>query len=155
MDEPNKPNEPTPANVLTEIVRLNKVPSIQRQQAKETKMQDQEAARRLAGQYGPEMLLKLVSIVRTSSDEKNVIKCIGMLLDRWVGSPKPPTEEEKKGADGGSLLDILAAVSVKNNNLELTIRNERLNKSEEKDITPTDPLLINDIEGFFEEVDGD
>lgn len=154
MDEPVKPGEPTPANVLTEIVRLNKVPSIQRQQAKETKMQDQEAARRLAGQYGPEMLLRLVNIVRTSTDEKNVIKCIGMLLDRWVGSPKPPTEEEKKGADGGSLLDILAAVSIRNNNLELTIRNEKENKLQEKDITP-DPLLINDIEGFFQEVDGD
>lgn len=57
------------------------------------------AARTLAGEYGPDAIAKLGEIIRTSTDEKSVISASREILDRWVGRPPQAITD----ADGGNL----------------------------------------------------
>jgi len=138
-------------NFLQKVYRLNEVAAQTRQQAVDTKIQDQEAGRRLSAAYAQEAILKAVSLMRTSTDDSTILKCIKLITDRAWGSPKPLTEEEKKGADGGTILDILASMSAQNKNLEISIKQNAQIAATPKDITPN-PDQITDLEGFFEEV---
>lgn len=145
-------DDQVPANFLEKVYRLNQVAVKQRQQVVEGKLQDQEAGRRLMAEYAPEACLKVLNLLRITNDPATILKCAKFITDRAWGTPKPMTEEEKKGADGGSILDVLAAASVHNRNLEITIKQNSKIESELKDITP-DHGQITDLEGFFEEVD--
>lgn len=147
-DEPAAPD----GGFLQKVYRLNQVAVQQRQQVSDNKTQDQEAGRRLAASYAQEAVLKAVNMMRTSTDDSTILKCIKIITDRAWGTPKPMTEEEKKGADSGSLLDVLAAMSIHNNKLEITVKQNAQIATTQKDITPN-PDQITDIEGFFEEVD--
>lgn len=73
--------------------------------------EDRETGRRTAAEYAPEMLLINVHLARTSTDENIVLRASKAVMDRAWGNTKPATEEEKKGADAGSILDVLAAMS--------------------------------------------
>lgn len=77
----------------------------------ERRRHDQETGRRLANEYAEEMLLINVHIARTSTDEGIRLRATKAVMDRAWGQTKALTEEEKKGADAGSILDVLAAVS--------------------------------------------
>lgn len=73
---------------------------------------DQETGRRTAVKYAEEMLLMLVGIARDpANDLKHRISCADKIMNRAWGQTKALTEDEKKGADAGSILDVLAAVS--------------------------------------------
>lgn len=73
--------------------------------------EDRETGRRTAAEYAPEMLLINVHLARTSVDENIILRASKAVMDRAWGNTKPATEEEKKGADAGSILDVLAAMS--------------------------------------------
>lgn len=75
------------------------------------KRHSQEEVRQLADQYKEEALLQYVNIMRTSPDERIRMQAADRILNRAVGMAKALSEEEKKGADAGSILDVLAAVS--------------------------------------------
>lgn len=79
---------------------------------------DQETGRKLANQYAEEAMLKLVSIMRVTTDENVALRTCKMIMDRAWGQTKALTEEEKKGADAGSILDILASVSITQTQIE-------------------------------------
>lgn len=65
-----------------------------------------------------EMMLGMVHDYRTSKDPGHRFKIAKYFMDQVIGSPKPLTEEEKKGADAGTILDVLAAMSTKQGAIE-------------------------------------
>lgn len=75
------------------------------------KRHDQERVRKVATQYDEEALLKYVHLMRTSPDERIQMQAADRILNRSIGMAKALSEEEKKGADAGSILDVLAAMS--------------------------------------------
>lgn len=77
----------------------------------ERRRQDQETGRRLANEYAEEAFLNTVHVMRTTTDEQVRLRASKQIMDRAWGLTKALTEEEKKGADAGSILDVLAAVS--------------------------------------------
>jgi hypothetical protein len=77
------------------------------------KRHDQEKIRKVATDYAEEALLKYVSLMRTSPDERIQLQAADRILNRAIGMAKALSEEEKKGADAGSILDVLAAVSAR------------------------------------------
>lgn len=79
--------------------------------AVEGKRKDQERVRQLAATFGEEALLVYVSLMRTSTDENVRMRAADKVLNRAIGLPKAVSEEERKGADAHSLLDVLAAFS--------------------------------------------
>lgn len=86
----------------------------------EQRRQDQETGRRLACEYAEEALLVNVHVMRTSPDENIKLRAAKNIMDRAWGQTKALTEEEKKGADAGSILDVLAAVSARQGQIERT-----------------------------------
>lgn len=86
--------------------------------AVEGKRKDQEAVRKIAAGYAEEAILRLVHIMRTSTDNNEVMRAVDKLLNRGIGLAKAVSEEERKGADAGSLLDVLAAFSSVQANME-------------------------------------
>lgn len=85
----------------------------------EKRREDRETGRRLANNYAEEMLLRVVTLARTEGQDPNVVlRCAKFVCDRAWGQTKPLTEEEKKGADAGSILDVLAAVSSQMKSIE-------------------------------------
>lgn len=84
------------------------------------KRKSQEEIRLLADTYKEEALLAYVHTMRTTVDERIRIQCADRLLNRAVGMAKALSEEEKKGADAGSILDVLAAVSTYQGQIERT-----------------------------------
>lgn len=105
---------------LEMIGRLNpaKPRSAADESALEGKRRDQERVRRLSAVYDEECILRLVYLMRTSKDENVQLRCIDRILNRSIGLPKAVSEEERKGADAHSLLDVLAALSGQQANLE-------------------------------------
>ena len=74
--------------------------------------QDQENGRREAGKFAMEALYTAVAFMRDGKmDPKHRLNALKQIMDRAWGTPKPLSEEEKKGADAHSILDVLAAVS--------------------------------------------
>ena len=98
---------------LNLVGKLN--PAKLRQQEDATlsaRRESRETGRRLADEYAEEMLLRVVSLAREKGQDPNVVlRCAKFVCDRAWGQTKALTEEEKKGADAGSILDVLAAVS--------------------------------------------
>lgn len=86
----------------------------------ERKRHDQETGRRLANEYAEEALLTSVHIMRTDPDPSIRLRAANTIMDRAWGKSKPLAEEEKKGADAGSILDVLAAVSTHMSAIEQT-----------------------------------
>lgn len=84
----------------------------------EGKRRDQEAGRQLANQFAQEAFLQIVATMRTTTDEGMRIRCAEKIMNRAWGLPKAVSEEERKGADAHSLLDVLAAFSGTQANLE-------------------------------------
>ena len=82
------------------------------------KRHSQEKVRKVADQYTEEALLKYVHLMRTSPDERIQMSAADRILNRAIGMAKPLSEEEKKGADAGSILDVLAAMSAQQSALE-------------------------------------
>lgn len=83
----------------------------------------QETGRRLMEPFMEEMMLGMVHDHRTCKDFNMRFKIAKYFLDQCIGSPKPLTEEEKKGADAGTILDVLAAMSAKQGSIEREGRN--------------------------------
>jgi len=92
---------------------------------------DQETGRRLAHKYAEEAMLELVSLMRQTTDENVKLRSCKMIMDRAWGQTKALTEEEKKGADAGSILDILASVSVSQTQIENEARGHAIAKQNE------------------------
>lgn len=84
----------------------------------EHRRNSQERGRKLADEYADEMLLINVHLARTSTDENIRLRATKQVMDRAWGLTKALSEEEKKGADAGSILDVLAAVSIYEGNKE-------------------------------------
>jgi hypothetical protein len=84
----------------------------------EGKRRDQEAGRKLANEYAQEAFLAIVSTMRTTTDENVRLRCADKIMNRAWGLAKAVSEEERKGADSHSLLDVLAAFSGTQANLE-------------------------------------
>lgn len=82
------------------------------------KRHDQERIRKVATQYDEEALLKYVHLMRTSPDERIQMQAADRILNRSIGMAKALSEEEKKGADAGTILDVLAAVSARQGAIE-------------------------------------
>lgn len=82
------------------------------------KRHDQERIRKVATQYDEEALLKYVHLMRYSPDERIQLQAADRILNRSIGMAKALSEEEKKGADAGTILDVLAAVSSRQGALE-------------------------------------
>lgn len=82
------------------------------------KRHDQERIRKVATQYDEEALLKYVHLMRNSPDERIQLQAADRILNRSIGMAKALSEEEKKGADAGTILDVLAAVSARQGALE-------------------------------------
>lgn len=78
----------------------------------------QETGRRLLEPFLEEAIYSMVHDMRTSKNENHRFKIQKYILDQVIGSPKPLTEEEKKGADAGTILDILAAMSTQQGAIE-------------------------------------
>lgn len=57
--------------------------------------------------------MKYVHLMRNSPDERIQLQAADRILNRSIGMAKALSEEEKKGADAGSILDVLAAVSIR------------------------------------------
>lgn len=77
------------------------------------KRHDQEKVRKVAVGYSEEAVLKYVHLMRNSPDERIQLQAADRILNRSIGMAKALSEEEKKGADAGSILDVLAAVSIR------------------------------------------
>ena len=77
------------------------------------KRHDQERIRKVAVEYAEEALLRYVHLMRNSPDERIQLQAADRILNRSIGMAKALSEEEKKGADAGSILDVLAAVSIR------------------------------------------
>lgn len=92
----------------------------QTDQAVEHKRHSQERIRKVADQYSEEALLRYVHLMRTSPDERIQMNAADRILNRAIGMAKALSEEEKKGADAGSILDVLAAVSAHQGAIERT-----------------------------------
>lgn len=75
------------------------------------KRRSQEQLRKLADSYKEEAFLLYVYLMRNSPDERVQMAAADRIVNRAVGLAKALSEEEKKGADAGSILDVLAAVS--------------------------------------------
>lgn len=86
--------------------------------ALEGKRKDQERVRQLAATFSEEVLLRYVHIMRTSTDNSEVMRAGDRILNRAIGLAKAVSEEERKGADAHSLLDVLAAFSGQQAQLE-------------------------------------
>lgn len=84
------------------------------------KRRSQEELRVLADSYKEEALLKHVHLMRHSPDERIQQSSANVILNRAVGLAKALSEEEKKGADAGSILDVLAAMSTIQGAIERT-----------------------------------
>jgi hypothetical protein len=74
------------------------------------------------------------------------------VLNRGIGkvAEQPDEDAKKKGTDTDNLLELLAGIS------RVASANEQAQRAlghTPKDVTPTDPDQITDIEGFFNEVD--
>lgn len=119
------------------------------------KRRDQEQVRKLASEYKDEALLRYVHLMRTSPDERIQMQAADRILNRAIGMAKALSEEEKKGADGGSILDVLAAVSTYQGKLEQTppdapaLEHDAKNPEESfeklmQDIEAEDAVIIND-----------
>lgn len=110
--------------------------------------EDRETGRRLAAEYAPEALLKNVHLMRTSTDENIVLRATKAIMDRAWGNTKPATEEEKKGADAGSILDVLAAMS-----LQASITEQRPPDAPAIEHDAQNPE--NSLESFLNELDAE
>jgi hypothetical protein len=114
-DEAPKGPEKGPMFELKLIGRLNAGQAVSKPQQSsphiEARREDQETGRRLANEYAKEALLTQVHLMRTSTDENVIMRASKEIMNRAWGQTKALTEEEKKGADAGSILDVLAAVS--------------------------------------------
>lgn len=77
------------------------------------KRHDQEKVRKVAVEYAEEALLKYVDLMRNDPDSRIQLQAADRILNRSIGMAKALSEEEKKGADAGSILDVLAAVSIR------------------------------------------
>lgn len=84
------------------------------------KRHDQEKVRKVAAEYAEEALLRYVHLMRNSPDERIQMQAADRILNRAIGMAKALSEEEKKGADAGSILDVLAAVSARQGEIERT-----------------------------------
>jgi len=78
----------------------------------------QETGRRLMEPFVEEMVYSMIHDHRTCNDMAHRFKIQKYILDQVLGSPKPLTEEEKKGADAGTILDALAAMSSQQSAIE-------------------------------------
>lgn len=102
-----------------------------------------------------EALHKQVHIMRHSPDEALQLKAAQAIQDRAWGKAKPLTEEEKKGEDAATILDMLAAIS----SGQTAIENERAEQKKlaqqgsglTDESTDVDSLLI-DVQA--ERIDG-
>lgn len=73
---------------------------------------DREKGRKVAAGYAEEMLLMVVSVAREKGQDPNVVlRCAKFVCDRAWGQTKPVTEEEKRQAGVGDILELLAGVS--------------------------------------------
>lgn len=115
-----------------------------------TRRQDQETGRRLANKYAEEAMLEMVNLMRQTKDENVKIRACKMIMDRAWGQTKPLTEEEKKGADAGSILDILAQVSVTQTQIENEARGHAVAKQTE--LIEGESTVL-DAEDFLAEVE--
>lgn len=111
-------DRPTPQpDTLFELRMVGKMPNETRKPAPENPAlaqlrQDQENGRREACRFAMEALYTAVSMMRDEKlDPKHRLNALKQVMDRAWGTPKPLSEEEKKGADAHSILDVLAAVS--------------------------------------------
>lgn len=86
----------------------------------EKRRNSQERIRQLADEYANEALLKHVYIMRHDPDSRIQQASANVILNRAIGLAKAISEEEKKGADAGSILDVLAAVSAYQGKIERT-----------------------------------
>jgi hypothetical protein len=115
----------------------------------EQRRHDQETGRREANKYAEEALHRVLAIMRQSPDENMVMKCAKMIMDRAWGQTKALTEEEKKGADAGSILDILASVSVTQTQIENEARGHAIKQLDAIEGEST----VLDAESFLAEVE--
>lgn len=113
----------------------------------------QETGRRLMEPFLEEMMLGMVHDYRTSKDPAHRFKIAKYFMDQVIGSPKPLTEEEKKGADAGTILDVLAAMSSQQSAIERQGRETPvLEHSPEK---PVEESFENLLDQFKDTVDGE
>jgi len=73
--------------------------------------EDRETGRREAAGFAKEALYEVVALMRVTTDPNVKLKAAKLIMDRGWGQTKALTEEEKKSADAGTILDILASVS--------------------------------------------
>lgn len=120
--------------------------------ATEQRRQDQETGRREANKYAEEALFKVLAIMRTSPDERLAMNAAKMIMDRAWGQTKPLTEEEKKGADAGSILDILASVSMTQTGIENEARGHAIESRKNENAIEGESTVL-DAEDFLAEVE--
>lgn len=77
----------------------------------ESKRQDQEHYRKAMTPFFDEMILGMVHEFRTTTDVNVKFRIFKEFANRIMGMPKAVSEEERKGADAHSLLDVLAGFS--------------------------------------------
>jgi hypothetical protein len=142
-------DEPVVGFKLEMVGRLNpaKVRSAQSDNVSDHRRQDQEAYRKAMVPYFDEMILGMVHEFRTATDVNIKFRIFKEFANRIMGMPRAVSEEERKGADAHSLLDVLAAFSGNQAVLE--------RGTTETPAVQHKPTIDNDAStaSFFEELD--
>lgn len=108
-----------------ELQFINRSPPKEADAATEQRKRDRENGRQMAMGYAQEALLKAVTVMRTSKDEKQAFAAAKYIMDRAWGPPKAPDEAEI-ALGNRDIFDVLASISAE---ITQTIEEKEVNAS--------------------------